>query len=307
MRLAFMHNYISFADELDTIRDMLRFFCTTFNQTNVYYGHGTDNAWDEALSLIFDTLGLSHEAYETFLDAKLTGTEKKLLLDHLQARVVLRKPTAYLTHAAWFAKMPFYVDENVIIPRSPIGELILASFSPWVNPDKITTILDLCTGSGCIAIATAMYMPQATVDAIDISEAALRVAAINVDKYQLNESVHLIQSNLFEKLTAKRYDLIVSNPPYVDARDMLALPTEFKHEPRLALAAGNDGLEIVDIILHQAADYLTEHGILIVEVGNSQTALIEKYPQVPFVWLEFENGGEGVFLLTKEQLLTVLP
>jgi len=293
-------------DELQTIRDFFRYFVTTLEQRDLYYGHGTDSAWDEALALIFDTLKLPHEEQKVFLDAKLTKAEKKQLLDSLQKRIKNYIPVPYLTHIAWFAGLPFYVDERVIVPRSPISELIESGFSPWINLEENAQILDLCTGSGCIAIASVLYFPDVYVDAVDISADALAVAEINVRKFNVQPQVKLIQSDLFEKIPNKKYDLIVSNPPYVDAQDMKDLPAEFKHEPSLALASGDDGLNATREILKKAKDYLTDNGVLIVEVGNSQLALMEEYADMPFVWLDFERGGHGVFLLTREQLNGVI-
>jgi len=288
--------------ELSTIRDVLRYAITKMNQADLFYGHGTDNAWDDALALIFDTLHLSHEQQKILLDARLTTDEKKSLADLLLKRIDKRIPTSYLTKTAWFADLPFYVDERVIIPRSPFAELIETEFSPWIAPENVNRILDLCTGSACIAIASAYYMPDAIVDAVDISEEALAVAEINIKKFDMGEQVYLIQSNLFENLLERQYDIIISNPPYVDKQDMDNLPEEFRHEPELALASGDDGLEATTTILKQASRYLSDNGILVVEVGNSQHALMEKYPEVPFLWLDFARGGEGVFLLTKQQL-----
>jgi ribosomal protein L3 glutamine methyltransferase len=296
------NNYHDIIVSFETIRDVFRFFQTCMNQSSLCYGHGTDNAWDEALLLIFDTLKLPHHAHQTFLDAKLTQDEKLRLADHLHERIIHKKPIPYLTHIAWFAEIPFYVDERVIVPRSPIAELIMHAFSPWIASENIHQVLDLCTGSGCIAIATALGLEHVRVDAVDISQEALTVAKINIEKFHVADRVHLIESDLFTQVPKKQYDLIISNPPYVDALDMSTLPEEFTHEPVLALASGVDGLEATLRILKDAGDYLTESGILIVEVGNSQEALIERFPAAPFTWLEFEHGGAGVFLLTAAQL-----
>ena len=274
-----------------------------FDQANLYYGHGTDNAWDEAVALTFSVLKLSYDEDETILTRKLTPSEAAQLLALYQKRIQRRIPVPYLTNEAWFYQLPFYVDERVIIPRSPIGELIEQQFYPWIDADKITAILDLCCGSACIAIACAHAFPTAKIDAIDLSKDALDVATINVERYQLNDQLRLIESDLFSELSTQRYDIIVSNPPYVDAVDLASMPDEYHHEPKLALAAGENGLALVEKILAKAAHYLTDNGILIVEVGNSAMALEEAYPRVPFTWLEFENGGSGVFLLTKKQLL----
>lgn len=289
--------------KLETIRDVFRFSLSEMNRHQLFYGHGTESAWDDALALIFDLLHLPHSEHAVFMDTKLTDEEKKILSEKLVERIIHRKPIPYLTHVAWFAELPFYVNENVLIPRSPIAELIKSDFAPWKDLGEIHQVLDLCTGSGCIAIACAHYFPEIeNIDAVDISEAALEVAEKNVNNYQVADRVNLIHSNLFESLAPRQYDLILSNPPYVDANDMANLPKEYQYEPTLALEAGEDGLTIVSQILQKAGDFLTKEGILIVEVGNSEEALIAKYPRVPFLWLDLENGGQGIFLLTKEQL-----
>ena len=288
--------------ELVTIRDYLRWAISQFNQAGLYYGHGTDNALDEAMALILHTLHLPTDSPPALFDAKLTLSERETIKKLILRRAEERIPIPYLTHEAWFACLPFYVDERVLIPRSPIAELIENQFQPWINMQNVKSILDLCTGSGCIAIACAINFPDAEVDGADISQDALNVAKINITRHELDEYVHLYQSNLFDSLPPKKYDLIVSNPPYVDAEDMAALPQEFLHEPKLGLEAGIDGLECAVRILKNALNYLNPQGVLIVEVGNSEIALAEKYPEVPFTWIEFQNGGGGVFMLTAEQL-----
>jgi ribosomal protein L3 glutamine methyltransferase len=288
--------------ELHTIRDMLRWAISRFNETGLYYGHGTDSSWDEALTLILRGLHLPHDSNPTLLDANITNQERQRLQTLIERRIHERIPVPYLIHEAWFANLPFYVDERVLVPRSPIAELIEQEFQPWIDIEAVHNILDLCTGSGCIAIACAKAFPDANIDASDISADALAVAKINSLRHDTGAQVHLIESDLFSQLPAKKYDLIISNPPYVDAEDMATLPLEFHHEPKLGLAAGQDGLDIVKRILHDAHKYLSPHGVLIVEVGNSEFALAEKFPRVPFTWLEFERGGGGVFLLTAEQL-----
>jgi len=289
-------------EELQTIKDFIRWGFSQLRQSDVYYGHGTDNAMDEVFVLILHALQLPHDLPETYLDTRLTKDEKSKITGWLERRIKERIPTAYLTHEAWFAELPFYVDERVLIPRSPIAELIEAQFMPWSDPDQVHSVLDLCTGSGCIAIASAYALPEAHIDAVDISADAIDVAKINIEKHGLQEQVEPIVSDLFKQLAGRHYDIIVSNPPYVSIAEMRDLPEEYGHEPSLGLEAGNDGLDIVHQILEQASQHLNDGGILIVEVGNSQSALVQAYPDVPFLWLDFARGGEGVFLLTVEQL-----
>lgn len=288
--------------ELRTLRDILRWGFTQFQRAALFYGHGTDNAWDEIIYLALAVLKLGSELNPLWLDAHLTIEERTQLLHTISQRINKRVPTAYLVHESWFAGLPFYVDSRVLIPRSPMAELIEQQFSPWVDPDKVESILDLGTGSACIAIACAYAFPDAKIDAVDYSEEALAVASINVKRHQLSEQVELIQSDAFENLKGRRYDIIISNPPYVDADDFAQLPPEYRHEPAMALAAGSDGLDIVVRLLAQAKQHLQKGGVLIVEVGNSKAALIQRFPHLPFVWLAFERGDAEVFLLTQEQL-----
>lgn len=289
--------------ELKTIRDFIRYATSQFSAAGLFFGHGTDNAWDEATSLVLHTLHLPHDISPTILDANLIQEEKSQLFQLIEKRVIKRVPIPYLTHEAWFSGLSFYVDERVLIPRSPIAELIQNHFEPWINASRVNTILDLCTGSGCIAIACAKAFPHANVDASDISEDALAVAKINVLRHEVEDQVTLYQSNLFETIPpTKQYDVIVSNPPYVSAEEMDALPNEYRHEPSLGLASGVLGLDCAEAILKDAKRFLAPHGILIVEVGNSEYALAEHHPDIPFTWIEFENGGGGVFMLTAEQL-----
>jgi ribosomal protein L3 glutamine methyltransferase len=291
-------------ESLHSIRDFLRWGMTQFQRANCYYGHGTDNAYDEALGLILHTLALPIDTPLPVLDARLIPSERADVLRVLKMRFRQHLPAPYITGEAWFANYKFVVDERVLIPRSPLAELIEERFAPWLNSDGETLrVLDLCTGSGCIGIACALYLPEAEVVVSDISSDALDVALTNIERHDLQDRVQVVQSDLFAALAGERFDVIVSNPPYVDATDMSALPLEFEHEPRMALEAGDDGLDLVCVMLREAAEYLNENGLLIVEVGNSWVALEESYPTVPFTWLEFERGGDGVFLLTREQLI----
>lgn len=289
-------------NSLLTIRDFIRYATSRFNETGLYFGHGTDNAWDEALALILPSLHLPHDINPSVLDANLTEPERKKLFDLIELRVSKRIPVPYLTHQAWFAGSTYYVDERVLIPRSPIGELIESQFNPWVQPAYVHRILDLCTGSGCIAIACAQYFPQAEVDATDISADALAVAKINVLRHNMEDQVHLHMADLFNGLAKQKYDIIVSNPPYVSREEVETLPPEYLHEPMQGLRAGEQGLDFVLRILDQATDYLSPNGIIVIEVGNSEEALIELLPNIPFTWLEFERSDGGVFLLTADEL-----
>ncbi len=285
-----------------SVRDFIRWGATSFQQHRLVYAHGCDNAWDEALQLTFHCLHLPLDSPVSVLDARLLPEEKEAIFELLQRRIHQRIPVSYLTNQAWFGGLEFFVDERVLVPRSPIAELIADHFQPWVDGEKVNYILDLCTGSACIAIACAHYFPEAEVDAVDLSQQALDVAAINVSKHHLEDRVHLKQGNLFTPLAGQRYDIIVTNPPYVDAEDMQNLSPEFEHEPTLGLEAGEDGLDLAIPILQQAKNYLSPHGILIMEVGNSAIALQEQFPEVPFLWLSFERGGDGVLLLTAQDL-----
>lgn len=291
----------SHADDLISIRDFLRYAVSRFEAANLFYGHGSDNAWDEAVQLIFASLHLPLENNAIFLDARLTRAERELLLNLIERRVVERVPASYLTGEAWFMGLPFTVNEHVLIPRSPIAELLENALEPWLGERPMERLLDLCTGSGCIGIAASLVFPEAEVDLADISPDALAVAEQNIRRHGVADRVRAIESDLFENLTG-RYDVILSNPPYVDAADLAAMPDEFHHEPVLGLEAGVDGLDVARRILAEAQDYLTEDGLLIVEVGNSAPALEEAFPDLPFTWLDFERGGHGVFLITAADL-----
>ena len=288
--------------ELQTLRDFIRWGASRMNEAGLFYGHGTDNALDEAAGLVLHALNLSPSIPEALFDTRLTHDEKEAVLELLVERVRTRQPAAYLTHEAWFAGLRFYVDERVLVPRSPIAELIDQGFSPWLQPDKVSRVLDIGAGCGCIAIACAREFLNAVIDAVDVSEGALEVMHINVTEYGLEDQINVIQANVYAGLGEKQYDLIVSNPPYVSTGEMSTMPAEYGHEPEQGLIAGDDGMDIVRKILSGAADYLTEQGILVVEVGNSQLYLKQAYPEVPFLWLEFTRGGDGVFLLTAEQI-----
>jgi ribosomal protein L3 glutamine methyltransferase len=289
-------------DELHTVRDFIRWGASRFNEAGLCFGHGTDNAVDEALELVLYGLHLAPGLPAELMHGRLTREERRVAVALIERRVHTRLPAAYLTHRAWFAGLEFYVDERVLVPRSPIAELIEGGFQPWLRAE-VTRILDLGTGSGCIAVACAYAFPDAEVDAVDVSPDALAVAAINIERHELGERVHALQSDLFASLAGRRYDLIVSNPPYVSRAEMEALPEEYRREPALGLAAGEDGLDVVVRLLAAAPDHLTPDGVLIVEVGDSQQALIRRFPQVPFLWLDFAKGGGGVFLLENSVLI----
>ncbi|MGB5164467.1 MAG: 50S ribosomal protein L3 N(5)-glutamine methyltransferase [Woeseiaceae bacterium] len=284
------------------VEQLIRELASRFDDAQLDYGHGTDNPLDEAAWLVFSTLQLAHADAPLVYARPVSEAEEQAIAVLATRRIEQRVPLAYLLNEAWFAGRRFFVDERVLVPRSPIAELIDARFAPWLAASDVRHIVDLGTGSGCIAIALAHAFPEAIVDAVDISQDALDVAAINVRAHELEDRVRLLQSDFFSNLKDVTYDLIVSNPPYVDKQDMDARPAEFLHEPVLGLAAGADGLDSVKLILHHAPEFLSERGILVCEVGNSQDALEKHFPQLAFVWLEFEHGGSGVFLLTREQL-----
>jgi ribosomal protein L3 glutamine methyltransferase len=286
-----------------TIIDFLRFGISESNRCALHYGHGTDNAYDDIFALILASLSLPADTNIALLQARLTDDEKILLTKQLKHRIVDRIPVPYLTKNAFFCGLSFYVDKRVLIPRSPIAEMIDNQFSPWVEPERVHRILDLCTGSGCIAIACSYIFPDVLIDAVDLSKDALEVAAINRDRHGLDDTtLNLIESDCWDHVPPNLYDIIIANPPYVGDSEMANLPSEYHHEPMMALQANNNGLAIIEKIINHAHEYLTKDGILIVEVGNSEYMLVDAYPEIPFTWLEFENGGSGIFLLTAGQL-----
>lgn len=293
---------VAITSELHTLRDYIRWSLSAFHQHKVWFGHGNATAWDEASQLVLNAVHLPWDTDPAVLDARLTQAEKERVLEFLRQRVELRKPLPYITGEAWFMGLPFHVDERVLIPRSPIAQLIEAGFEPWLRPGPVHRILDLCTGSGCIGIACAYAFEEAEVDLTDISAAALEVAQRNIERHRLDDRVCARQGDLFENLKGERYDLIVSNPPYVDAADLGSMPAEYQHEPGLALGSGADGLDITRRILREAADHLTEEGLLVVEVGNSEVHLMQAYPELPLVWVELDAGGNGVFTITAAEL-----
>ena len=293
----------SIAQQLRCIRDLLRYAVTRFNQAGLNFGHGSDNAYDEAAYLILHTLHLPLDRLEPFFDAVLLPAEILGVLSVIERRVSERLPAAYITQEAWLGECRFYVDERVIVPRSHIAELIDEGFTTWLpDSDKVKRALDLCTGSGCLAILLALAFPGATVDAADLSVGALQVARRNVDDYGLSKRVKLVQSDLFDGLVGTRYQLIVSNPPYVDEASMRSLPQEYQHEPVQALAGGRDGLDLVRRILEQARKQLSPGGILVVEVGNGRQAVEDAFPDLQPTWLETRAGGDQVFLVERDQL-----
>ncbi|PYC22537.1 50S ribosomal protein L3 N(5)-glutamine methyltransferase [Aquipseudomonas alcaligenes] len=289
-----------YPSRLRSVRDHIRWAVSRFHEAGLFFGHGTDNAWDDARQLVLGALHLPFEIADAYLDCRLEEDEQQHLLELIRRRVEERVPTAYLLGEAWFCGLPFIVDERVLVPRSPIAELIGSQFEPWL-PATPARILDLCTGSGCIGIACAYAFPDAEVVLGDLSFDALEVANQNIERHGLEERVYTVQGDGFAGLPGQRFDLIVSNPPYVDAEDFADMPAEYHHEPELGLACGDDGLDLVRRMLAEAADHLTEKGLLIVEVGNSQVHVEALYPEVDFTWLEFEQGGHGVFLLAAAQ------
>lgn len=289
--------------ELFTIRDWIRYAVSQFEASDIFYGHGTDNAYDEAVWLIMSALHLPMDTLNNFLDARITTAERTKLAGFIEQRITQHTPTAYLLKEAWLQGLKFYVDERVLIPRSFIAELLNNDLSPWIEfPEMIESAADICTGSGCLGILLASVFPNAAIDVIDISQDAIDVANINIANYGLEAQVTAIKSDMFSALKGKQYDVIISNPPYVDAPSMAALPAEYQNEPQLALGSGVAGLDHTHTILREAANYLNDDGILIVEIGHNRDALEAAYPNIVFTWLEVSSGNEFVFLLTKSQL-----
>ncbi|EHA14070.1 50S ribosomal protein L3 N(5)-glutamine methyltransferase [Halomonas sp. HAL1] len=288
--------------QLFTLRDYLRWVSSEFYLAGLHYGHGTDSAWDEAVALCLGALHLPWNIDPGVLEARLLPVERQRIITLARERVTTRRPLPYLLGESFFAGHPFSVDERVLIPRSPIAELIEDGFAAWFPEEPPASVLDLCTGSGCIGIATALYLPTCEVALADISQEALAVARQNITRHDVGDWVRAVESDVFSGLEGRRFDLIVSNPPYVDARDLATMPAEFRHEPSLALGAGSDGLDIVRRILREAREHLTDEGWLIVEVGNSDRHVEAAFPDVAFLWLEFERGGQGVFALSAAEL-----
>ncbi len=293
--------------ELATIIDFIRYGASRFGKAGLTFGHSYDNALDESTHLVLQTLQLPHDLPPAYGQARLTGDEREAVLDLFERRVRERTPVAYLTGKAWFAGLEFVSDRRALVPRSPIAELIQGGFSPWLDGREVSRALDLCTGSGCIGIAMASYNPDWQVDLVDVSEEALSLARENIDYQDVGERVRAIRSDLFTGIAGERYDLIVSNPPYVTEDEFAALPAEYAHEPKLGLTAGGDGLDFALRILAEAPVHLVDDGVLIVEVGESERALVELLPEVPFNWIEFAVGAMGVFVLDRADLVAHAP
>lgn len=299
-----MLHYPRLTEELFTIRDWLRFTVSRFEEAGIFFGHGTDNAYDEAVWLIMSALHLPLDTLDNFLDAVITETERKHLAHLIDRRINERVPTAYLLREAWLKGYKFYVDERVIVPRSFIAELLEHGLSPWIEyPEMVERVADICTGSGCLGVLLADAFPNAEVDIVDISPDAIAVCNINITNYGLQDRITAIQSDMFAQLHGKTYDVIISNPPYVDAPSMATLPQEYRNEPQIALGSGEAGLDHTHTLIREAPKHLNDGGLLVVEIGHNRDALLEAYPQLPFTWLEVESGNEFVFLLTKEQLV----
>lgn len=289
-------------DAQKTIEQAIEQVAHQFSQVDLSYGHGTSNAWDEAAWAVHHVLGLPYDIRAEEYQNKITQEQAKAIHELALSRMLTRKPMAYLTNSMWFAGLEFYIDERTLVPRSPIAELILNGFVPWLDINNVTKVLDLCTGSGCIGLAIAYYFPELDVTASDISPDALAVAKINCTRLGIEERVHLLVSDMFSDVPPESFDLIVSNPPYVPVETVAGLPDEYQQEPDMGLVSGVNGLQHVEIILRESLNYLSDNGVLIVEVGLSQNSLADAHPALPFMWLDFEHGGEGVFLLTAQQL-----
>ena len=287
---------------LVTLRDYLRWTLSEMNRHEVYFGHGHDEAWNEALQLVFNAVDLPWDSSLELLDSRLLPAERAKIVEYVAQRCQQRRPLPYITGEAWFMGLPFNVDDRVLIPRSPIAQLIEQEFQPWLGDVDVERVLDLCTGSGCIGIACAYAFEHAEVDLVDLSDDALAVANTNIARHELEDRVRAIHSDLFNALDGEVYDLIVTNPPYVDAADLASMPNEFHHEPEMALGSGDDGLDITRRILKEAGRHLSEQGLLVVEVGNSEVHLMEAYPELPVIWVELEEGGNGVFVIDAPSL-----
>jgi ribosomal protein L3 glutamine methyltransferase len=287
---------------LVTLRDYLRWTLSEMNRHEVYFGHGHDEAWNEALQLVFNAVDLPWDSSLELLDSRLLPAERAKIVEYVAQRCQQRRPLPYITGEAWFMGLPFNVDDRVLIPRSPIAQLIEQEFQPWLGDVDVERVLDLCTGSGCIGIACAYAFEHAEVDLVDLSDDALAVANTNIARHELEDRVRAIHSDLFNALDGEVYDLIVTNPPYVDAADLASMPNEYHHEPEMALGSGDDGLDITRRILKEAGRHLSEQGLLVVEVGNSEVHLMEAYPELPLIWVELEEGGNGVFVIDAPSL-----
>lgn len=297
--------YQSARQELLTLRDLIRYGVSRLNAAQVALGHGSDNAWDETVYLVLHALHLPLDTLEPFLDARVLSEERNRVLELIDRRVTERVPAAYLTNEAWLRGHRFYVDARVIVPRSPIAELVDEGLSPWVqDAQAVDSVLDMCTGSGCLAILSALAFPYAQVDAVDVSPDALEVARRNVDDYGLGDRLALHQSDLFDSLPERQYDVIVCNPPYVNSGSMDVLPQEYRHEPHLALAGGADGMDLVRRILQAAPRYLSENGVLVLEIGHERDFFEAAFPELSPVWLDTEEASDQLLLLTREQLTT---
>ncbi|MCM0035457.1 MAG: 50S ribosomal protein L3 N(5)-glutamine methyltransferase [Burkholderiaceae bacterium] len=291
-------------EALQSVRDLIRYAVSRFNEQKLFFGHGSDNAWDEAVYLVLHALHLPPDQLEPFMDARILPSEREAALSLIDLRCEQRLPAPYLTHEAWLQGYTFHVDPRVIVPRSPIAELLMNQLSPWIaDPFEITGILDLCTGSGCLAIIAAHQFPEAFVDATDISKDALDVALINVEKHGMQDRLNLHHGSLYDPLpVSAQYDLIISNPPYVNSASMLKLPPEYRHEPSLALAGGDDGMDLVRTIIEQAPTHLRDNGLLLIEIGHERPYFEAAFPDLEPIWLDTAEATDQILLLTKEQL-----